>query len=177
MASLAGLRSARLAPRRCGALAVLLIACASYPRASAPAAQPLTPPELAAYELTVGEVKNNAGEDSLAASLRAAVTEALTRAGFRVVDHPPFRSEWELSLTLDRSAQGLLARATLRSDGFYVSEAQAEGADPGELAQKLVASLAVSQGVADFVRNSGTPQQRQTPMLRRRGAAGDFQPR
>jgi hypothetical protein len=173
MANLARLRSSR----RCGALAALLFACAAYRRDSAPAARPLTPPELAAYELTVDEVKANADDASLAASLRAAVVDALVRAGFRVVDHPPFRDEWELQLSLDPSAQGLLARATLRSDGFYVSEAQAEGADPGELAQKLAASLAVSQGVADFVRNSGTPQQRQTPGMRRRAAPGTFQPR
>jgi hypothetical protein len=122
-------------------------------------------------------VKANAAEASLAASLRAAAVDALARAGFRVVDHPPFRFEWELSLSLDRSAQGLQAHAELRSDGFYVSEAQAEGADPAELAKALAASLAVSQGVADFVRNSGTPQQRQTPMFRLRGAAGPFRPR
>lgn len=175
MANLAGLRSSQL----CGALAALLFACAAYRRDSAPAAQPLTPPELAAYEMTVDEVKTNAGDDSLAASLRSAVVDALVRAGFRVVDHPPFRDEWELSLSLDRRAQGLLAQAELRSDGFYVSGAHAEGSDPAELAKALAASLAVSQGVADFVRNSGTPQQRQTPgaMLRRGGAAGSFRPR
>jgi hypothetical protein len=48
--------------------------------------------------------------------------------------------------------------ATLRSDGFFVDEARAPD-DQRDALSQLARSLAQSQGMASFVRNSGTPQQ------------------
>jgi len=47
--------------------------------------------------------------------------------------------------------------ATLRSDGWFVDEAV--GTDLDALAE----TLALSQRVADFIRNSGLPQQHPVP--------------
>jgi len=54
---------------------------------------------------------------------------------------------------------GSIAVATLRSDGFFVEEARAAAKENQTTATELARSLAISRGMADFVRNSGTPQQ------------------
>jgi hypothetical protein len=118
------------------ALAVLLLGCPSPkhwpPR---PAEHPATRAELAAYELTVR------GPPGLA--------RAFSDLGFRVVDHPPYHLQLEVTLT--REGDQLVA--TLRSDGFFVDEALGSSLDA------LARTLAVSARVAEFIRNSGLPQQ------------------
>jgi hypothetical protein len=118
------------------ALAIPLLSCATQghwpPR---PAEHPATRAELAAYELTVH------GPPDFAL--------AFHELGFRVVDHPPYRLQLEVGL--EKEQDHLVA--TMRSDGFFVDEAV--GSSPEMLAQ----TLAVSQRVADFIRNSGLPQQ------------------
>jgi hypothetical protein len=51
---------------------------------------------------------------------------------------------------------GAIALATLRSDGFFVDQVRG---DPAAIAE----ALAASSRVAEFVRNSGTVEQRQMP--------------
>jgi hypothetical protein len=118
------------------ALAALLLGCHPPkhwpPR---PAGHPATLAELAAYELTVR------GPPELA--------RALSDLGFRVVDHPPHHLQLEVTLT--REGDQLVA--TLRSDDWFVDEAL--GSSPEALAR----TLAVSARVAEFIRNSGLPQQ------------------
>jgi len=140
-----------------GALLLLASACATQghwpPR---PAGHPATRSELAAYEITV-QAPSPEERDTFA--------RALSQQGFDVVDHPPYRMQWEATLTHEGSS----LVATLRSDGFFVDEAV--GADVEALAK----TLAVSQRVADFVRNSGLPQQRFIPescAIPQRGPAG-----
>ncbi len=50
--------------------------------------------------------------------------------------------------------------ATLRSDGFFIDETHAPFDGTDAAVATLARTLAVSQGTADFVRNSGTPQQK-----------------
>jgi hypothetical protein len=109
-----------------------------------PAEHPPTAAELAFYELTV---------QAPTPSERAGFAAALAARGFNVVDHPPRKGHLEVTLT--HEDQTLVA--TLRSDGWFVDEAL--GPDFDALAQ----TLAVSQRVADFIRNSGLPQQRMIP--------------
>jgi len=109
-----------------------------------PAEHPPTPQELAFYELTVR------AEDP---AEQQAFARALAARGFNVVDHPPRKGHLEVTLT----HEGDTLVATLRSDDFFVDEAL--GATYDQLAQ----TLAVSQRVADFIRNSGLPQQRMLP--------------
>jgi hypothetical protein len=128
------------------ALAVLAaVACAREahwpPR---PAEHPATPAELAFYELTV------VAADPVE---REAFARALSARGFTVVDHPPRKGHLEVTLTQE---DGTLV-ATLRSDGWFVDEAL------GSSVEQLTETLAVSQRVADFIRNSGLPQQRMLP--------------
>ena len=114
----------------------LLIGCAVPKHWPArPAEHPPTKAELAAYELTVQ------GPPDFADDLRG--------LGFKVVPHPPYRNQ--LEVRLDREGDQLVG--TLRSDGFFVDEAL--GPSPADVAR----TLAVSQRVADFIRNSGLPQQ------------------
>ena len=136
----------------------LLFACgcampAHWP--ARPAEHPATRRELAAYELTV--VAPTAGQ-------RAAFARALADLGFDVVDHPPYRLQLEVTLT----HEGPTLVATLRSDGFFVDEAV------GAEVEGLAKTLAVSERVAEFIRNSGLPQQRFIPncAVPRRPAAG-----
>ena len=123
----------------------LLLACAAQghwpPR---PAEHPPTRAELAAYELTV---------NAPSPAERDAFARALAERGFDVVDHPPYHRQLEVTLTHEGSS----LVATLRSDGLFVDEAV--GADVAALA----GTLAVSQRVADFIRNSGLPQQHDIP--------------
>ncbi len=128
-------------------LPALVLAAACAPQGHwppQPAEHPATRRELAAYELTV-----------LAPTVeeRAAFARALADLGFDVVDHPPYRMQLEVTLT--HEAPSLVA--TLRSDGFFVDEAV------GTDLEALAKTLAVSQRVADFIRNSGLPQQRFIP--------------
>jgi hypothetical protein len=109
-----------------------------------PADDPPTQRELAFYELTVRADDPAEG---------AAFASALAERGFNVVDHPPRKGQLEVTLTHEDHT----LVATLRSDDFFVDEAL------GSTLQHLVDTLAVSQRVADFIRNSGLPQQRMTP--------------
>lgn len=121
------------------AAALALVACAHAghwpPRA---AGHPATRAELQAWEVT-------ATDPDLA--------RALEQRGFRVVRHPPYKGELEAVLTRE-DAQLV---ATLTSDGLFVDEAV--GSSPSELA----GVLARSERVAEFIRNSGLPQQRALP--------------
>ena len=100
--------------------------------------------ELEFYELTV-----RAGSPEE----RAVFARALAAKGFNVVDHDPRKGHLEVTLT--HEADSLVA--TLRSDGWFVDEAVGKDVDA------LASTLAVSQRVADFIRNSGLPQQHMVP--------------
>ena len=114
-----------------------MLACAPREHWAPRAAEhPPTRAELQLYPLTVH------GPPELA--------QAMAAQGFRVVEHEPYKGD----LSLDLSPDGV---ATLRSDGFFVDEAA--GPDIKAIARQL----AVSQRVADFIRNSGLPQQRYMP--------------
>lgn len=78
---------------------------------------------------------------------------ALAAAHFNLVQRKPWRQE--LQLAVEREAGEL--RGTLRSDGYFVDQVVAPDA------RTLAERLASSQRVAEFVRNSGTPQQRIHP--------------
>jgi hypothetical protein len=119
---------------------------------SAPADRPSTRAELNGWELTV----NNEGTDE---RLAGSFAQALVDQGFQVVTHPAYQGELEVTLTTEHSDHGPVAVATLRSDGFFVDEARAP-LDRGDAAAAWLAkTLAISQETADFVRNSGLPQQ------------------
>jgi hypothetical protein len=109
-----------------------------------PAKHPPTRAELAVYELTVKAADP---------AEKAAFAQALKARGFNVVDHEPYKGQLEVELT----HEGPKLVATLRSDGFFVDEAL------GSTVDELAATLAVSQRVADFIRNSGLPQQHTVP--------------
>ncbi len=72
----------------------------------------------------------------------------MARAGFNAVERPPYRGELELTLAGDV--------ATLRSDWLFVDEVRG---GPDAIAE----ALAASERVAEFVRNSGLPQQHPMP--------------
>ena len=112
-----------------------------------PARNPPTRAELAAYELTVKAVDP---------AEQAAFAQALAAQGFKVVDHEPYRLQLEATLTHEDET----LVATLQSDGWFVDEAV------GTNLEALAKTLAVSQRVADFIRNSGLPQQHPTLNLR-----------
>jgi hypothetical protein len=116
-------------------LAILLLLCACNVGTwkSVRAERPATRGELAAYPVTVAD---------------PALREPMARAGFNVVTRPPYKGDLELTIV------GQVA--TLRSDGFFVDEVSG---DPEAIAQ----ALAVSSRVAEFIRNSGTVEQRQMP--------------
>jgi hypothetical protein len=132
--------------------AALVTACAAGQWRSQPADRPLSLSELASRDLTV------AG-DARQPGLARAFSEALAREGFHVVAHPPAHEQLEVTLSLAQTADATVAVATLRSDGFFVDEARAPFDGDGATAATLARTLAVSQNMGDFVRNSGTPQQ------------------
>ena len=140
-----------------GATLLLLLACASQGHwPPLPAEHPPTRAELAVYELTVQAPSREE---------RDAFARALAERGFDVVDHPPIHMALEVTLT----HEGASLVATLRSDGFFVDEAVGAAVDA------LAQTLSLSQRVADFIRNSGLPQQRFIPETRAvspRGAPG-----
>lgn len=107
------------------------------------AEHPATAAELAVYEVSVRAPDAE----------RQALVRALAAHGFRVVDHPPYRGNLEAILT----DEGNMLVATLRSDGFFVDEALGTSLD------ELAATFARSARVAEFIRNSGLPQQRAVP--------------
>ncbi len=116
-----------------------------------PADHPPTPRELAVYEVTAR------AQDP---AERAAFARALSARGFNVVDHDPYKGQLEVFLTHEDHT----LVATLRSDDWFVDEAV------GSTVEQLVETLAVSQRVADFIRNSGLPQQRVQPNSMRLGS-------
>jgi hypothetical protein len=130
---------------RAWTVAAALVACAPRghwpPR---PAENPPTPKELAYYEVTVRAPTPDE---------RAAFADALAARGFTVVDHDPYKGQLDVFLTHEPDA----VVATLRSDGWFVDEAV------GPDLATLVETLAVSQRVTDFIRNSGLPQQKNIP--------------
>jgi hypothetical protein len=105
-----------------------------------PAEHPPTRAELAAYELTVKAADP---------AERMQFAQALAARGFDVVDHEPRNLQLEVTLT----HEGQTLVATLRSDGWFVDEAL------GTRVEALSETFALSQRVADFIRNSGLPQQ------------------
>src|SRR5438132_1230067 len=126
-------------------LAALVLACGPRghwpPR---PAEHPPTPTELRIYELTVR---------APSAEERGQFSAALRSRGFAVVDHEPRKGDLEVTLTHEPDS----LVATLRSDGWFVDEAV------GKDVESLSATLAVSQRLTDFIRNSGLPQQHMMP--------------
>lgn len=132
--------------------AALATACAVGQWRSKPADRPLSRSELSSRNLTVGDVGRQPGLDQ-------AFSRALAREGFTVVAHLPYHEDLEVTLSVTRTAEAAVALATLRSDGFFVDEARASFDGNDTTATALARALAVSQGMADFVRNSGTPQQ------------------
>lgn len=84
---------------------------------------------------------------------RAAFSGALTARRFRVVPGEARHGHWDVYLT----HEGDHLVATLRSDDFFVDEAV--GSDLDALAD----TLARSQRVAEFIRNSGLPVQHPVP--------------
>jgi hypothetical protein len=124
------------------AAALLSAGCMTGQWRSTPAERPLTPAELASRSLTV------TGADP---DLCHTFAQALIDDGFKVVSHPPFHEELEVTV----ATEGPVAVATLRSDGFFVDEEHVTGNDTAALAR----ALARSHAMADFVRNGGLPQQ------------------
>jgi hypothetical protein len=84
---------------------------------------------------------------------RAALAGALTARHFRVVPGESRKGHWDVYLT----HEGDHLVATLRSDDFFVDEAVGGDVDA------LATTLANSQRVVDFVKNSGLPQQHMVP--------------
>ena len=128
----------------------LACGCASGEWRSRPAEHPSSRTELGSRDVTV-----DAGADP---DLSRAVAKAMSDAGFKVVSHPPYHKELELTVNVLQAPQGPIAVATLRSDGFFVDEVRAPGGGDG-IAAALAQTLAGSQAMADFVRNNGLPQQ------------------
>ena len=138
-------------------MATVLVAlpggCAVGQWRSRPADKPLTRSELASRNLSLAD-------DTHDSRLHEAFVRALASEGFTVVAHSPYHEDLEVTLSIARAPEGVVALATLRSDGFFIDEARAPlDGTVGTLAA-LARTLAISQATADFVRNSGTPQQR-----------------
>ena len=134
-------------------LMALLAACAVGNWRSRSADKPLTPSELASRNLSVADRAHEP-------ALYAAFVRALASEGFTVVAHPPYHEDLEVTLTVARTPENFVVMATLRSDGFFIDEAHAPFDGTDAALATLARTLAVSQGTADFVRNSGTPQQK-----------------
>jgi hypothetical protein len=115
-------------------LVAFVAACSVGRWESVRAEHPATRAELAAWPVSVPD---------------PALREAMVDAGFNAVQRAPYKGELALSYS-----GGV---GTLTSDGFFVDEVRG---DPAAVAQ----ALAVSRRVVEFVRNSGTVQQRDLPM-------------
>jgi hypothetical protein len=109
-----------------------------------PAEHPASAMELEFYDTAV---------HAAAPGERAALAQALTARHFRVVPGEPRKGHWDVYLT----HEGDRLVATLRSDDFFVDEAVGGDVDA------LAATLASSQRVVDFVKNSGLPRQHIVP--------------
>jgi hypothetical protein len=123
--------------RKGASILAILAACTAGQWESERATHPATDAELAACRVTV----------EAAEPLRDELNRALALEGFTVVDHPPYKGDLLL-----RAAPGI---GNLTSDDFFVDEVRAPDA------QGLSEALARSRRVAEFVRNSGTVQQRE----------------
>lgn len=108
----------------------LLCGCATGRWVSVPAERPAARAELLALKVSVADPR---------------LREAMAAAGFTAVQRLPYESELQLELKGEE--------ATLRSDGFFVDQVHGS---PAEIAR----ALAVSSRVAEFIRNSGTIEQR-----------------
>jgi hypothetical protein len=137
-------------PHFAAALVALLAGCATGEYSSQAARSPLSKTELAAYDVSV------LGSDS---ALSEEFAHALADRGFKVVAHAPYHEELEVIVSTEKTAQGPVAVATMRSDGFFVDEVRAPEDGPHASVQ-LAEELAASRSMAWYVRNSGTPQQR-----------------
>jgi hypothetical protein len=115
----------------------ILAACTATQWESKRATHPATEAELAACRVTVEAEE----------PLRDELNRALAVEGFTVVDHPPYKGDLLL-----RASPGV---GKLTSDDFFVDEVRAPDA------QGLSEALARSRRVAEFVRDSGTVQQRE----------------
>ena len=133
------------------AFALLATACAGHWHSQI-ADKPLTHGELSSRALSIAD-------DAHDPALYTAFARALAKEGFTVVERPPYHEDLEVTLSIARKPAGAVALATLRSDGFFIEEAQAP-LDGADAAEALASTLAVAQGTADFFRNSGTPQQK-----------------
>lgn len=144
------------------ALAALSPSCAPARYRSVPANRPLTRAELSSRLVSLAPAEPSESFARQAHELRVALAPALAAEGFTVVAHPPYAGDLEVRLRVLQDAAGLHATATLRSDGFFVDEADVAIAADGraqEVAAALARTLAASFGMADFVRHSGVPAQ------------------
>ncbi|HWC73836.1 MAG TPA: hypothetical protein VG454_07845 [Gemmatimonadales bacterium] len=134
-------------------LAMLAVGCSGGHWQSRRADKPLSRAELSSRNLSI---LDQTGDPCL----RAAFALALARQGFTLVPHASYHEDLEVTLRITPTPAGTLATGTLRSDGFFVDEASflVDGID--DTAGALARTLAVSERTAEFVRNSGTPQQR-----------------
>jgi len=135
------------------AIATLAVACSGGQWVSHPADKPLSRAELSSRKVSILDQTSDP-------SLRTAFARALAREGFTVVPHAPYHGDLEVTLSVVRTSAGTVATATLRSDGFFVDEAHSLVVGIDDAADALARTLAVSERTAEFVRNSGTPQQR-----------------
>jgi hypothetical protein len=126
--------------RRALFLAVTLGCASSGHWPPRPAEHPATVAELQVYDMAV---------HAPTAEEKAGFADALTAHHFRVVPGESRHGHWDVYLT----HEGDQLVATLRSDGFFVDEAVGGDLD------SLAGTLAKSQRVVEFVRNSGLPQQ------------------
>jgi hypothetical protein len=116
-------------------LIISACACAVGHWESVPAEHPASQRELSFLRVTV------IGPRELA--------DAMARAGFQVVEHRAWKEDLEL-----RYENGV---ATLRSEGYFVDEIR------GDDVERIAQRFARSKRVADFVRMSGTVEQRSVP--------------
>ena len=128
----------------------LLASCGHYHAQRAE--RPLTHRELASRGLTVTP-------KVVEPTFAAAFAQALDREGFQVVDHPAYRGDLDVTVTTRRGRAGPVTVAVARSDGFFVEEARVPGEGGEAAAAWLAKTLSTSQRMADFIRNSGLPQQ------------------
>ena len=116
-----------------GAATLLVAACAVGRWESVRAERPATRSELAAWAVSVPD---------------PALREEMAKAGFVAVARPPYKGDLALAVV-----QGV---ATLTSDGYFVDQVRGDDAAIAE-------ALVHSRRVAEFVRNSGTVEQRDLP--------------
>jgi len=99
-------------------LGALFWACTVGQWRSRAADKPLTRSELSSRNLSVADRAHDA-------ALHAAFVRALASEAFTVVAHPPYHEDLEVTLTIARTPEGVIAMATLRSDGFFIDETYA----------------------------------------------------